>query len=164
MEPLDQKDTNESYIKTTHRKGEIKTEIITREEALSPNHEDIDFERNEVTRTARIIPQTGEPLVYHGSVRGVGPTAWELLTLVMNFPGEYFQVGEVYRRTGNVTFADASSVQNVVRNVRKAFGESGEKPWFILSSNDPEYAVCWPIERSWMIIRKAQPGDDPKEQ
>ena len=164
MNALDQNGPEEAYIKITHRKGEIKTAIITRQEALSPNHEDIDFERNEVTRTTRIIPQTGEPLVYHGSVRGVGPTAWELLTLVMNFPGEYFQVGEIYHRTGNVTFADASSVQNVVRNLRKAFGESGEKPWFILSSNDPEYAVCWPIERSWMIIRKAQPGDDPKEQ
>lgn len=155
-----QEDPGERYVRITYKNAEIKKEVITRAEALLPNPDDIDFSHNEVTRKTKIKPQSGKWIEYDGSIPGVGPIAWELLEKVLYAAGEYLSVNDIYRRTDNESFADASSVAVFIRHIRKAFGESGKEPWFILTAREPEYGICWAADKSWMLVKKEVESED----
>lgn len=155
-----QEDPSKQYVKITYTNGDIKKEIITREEALLPNPDDRDFSHNEVTRKTKIKPQSSEWIEHEGSIPGVGPIAWELLEELMYAAGEYLSVNDIYRRTDNESFADANSVAVFIRHIRRAFGETGKEPWLIKTIRNPEYGICWPADKSWMLIKKEVGPED----
>jgi len=144
---------NRQYIEITCRKGKITERVLTYDEMQALDPADDDFYFNKATGEIRIQPQEGEPLEYEDGIPGVGHIGWVLLDQLM-WALEYLTVDELYRRSNNESFADKEYVQAILSRLRRAFGESGDKPWFFRTRKNGEYAIRWDRKRSWRIIEK----------
>ena len=151
------------YIEITCRNGKITERLLTYDEMQALDPADDDFFVNKATGEIRIQPQEGEPLEHEDGIPGVGKNGWVLLDLLM-WVLEYQTVDELYRRSNNDSFAGKENVQALMTRLRRAFGESGDKPWFFRTRKNGKYAIRWDRKRSWRIIEKrALPPSTPKQ-
>src|SRR4030042_6598980 len=154
------KESDGQFLMTTYKDGPIFEEVITKEQMMKLSPADTDFFHNEVTGWSFIKPETGDRIEYFGGIPEVGLTAWELIELFMRSPGEFFSLDRIYELTGNESFACGSNVSGFLKRIRRAFGESGDEPYFFLTHRESPYRICWHKDRSWRIIeRLAQPSN-----
>ena len=139
------------YLVTTSRDGEVTEQRMPRSAVLALDPDDVDFHCDEAFGRIQIRQSRGEPAQHPAEIPRIGPVRRKVLLVVMNRPGEYLSPRQLATLTGYPWLRDPRNVAGCIRSMRRAFGETGSRPFYFLTRRSP-YAVAWCAGRSWRHI------------
>jgi len=146
------------YLVATYRGGKITEERMTRDEKAKLNPEDVDFHCDDSTGQFRIQREDGTALDYFADLPQAGETHRRLLLDLMWQPGQLLCPQKLFRGLrGAPRYLRSLLIARLAR-LRRAFGESAEKPWYFLTRRSP-YSVCWNAKRSWRFVERLAQAD-----
>jgi len=156
MEDVDDRGPDPQHFrKVTIYKGRKKTitEKMPVEEADKLKANGFDFYWDLVRHEAKVRTRTSKVIPYLGDIKGLGPVKEALLHTLMRAPGFFWLHSEIGRANGNIdSLYVKDCVVAYVCRIRKAFGEDGKRPWFILTRTP--FAVAWHPDRSYCLIER----------
>jgi len=162
MNTQDRSPNRPEYLVTTYRDGKITEERMTRDEKAKLNPESIDFDWDDSTGRFRIRKEDGTTLDIFGDLPQAGETHRRVLLDLMWQPGELLCPQRLFRGSkGSPRYLRSLLISRIAR-LRRAFGESAEKPWFFPTRRSP-YGVCWSAERSWRFIERLAQADSGRQ-
>lgn len=138
------------YIATTWRDHELTAEHPTRSDVLATDPDDVDFHLDEAFGRIQIRQSDGTAVEHLVEIPGIGAARRKVLLALMNRPGEFLCPRQLAALTGNPWLRDPRNVAGCVRALRRAFGETGTRPFYFLTRRHP-YAVAW-SGRTWRHI------------
>lgn len=87
---------------------------------------------------------------------GLGDVCLGVLECAQINPGLFVTCGEIAMLTGNENLYGSNALSARVRVIRRAHGDSPRNPRFLVSRRK-DFALMWPIARSWARIDLIKP-------
>lgn len=139
------------------RRGRIEARCISVMEALAAIPGDEDLFWNRVTGEFVAKPRAEKPIRHVGEIPGVGDNGGTRMVRMLMYRAGAPVHGRMMNQDAILQHITGNAVSGLIRRIRKALGESGARPWFILTD---EQAYRWSIDRSWRYIAAVDELDD----
>jgi len=140
---------NQKCLVSTHRRGIIKQEVMSREKALGLSGDDVDLQINVQTGEGTYKTKEGKRQKFPS----LGTRAWKL------FWDAAWAAGD------KVVLKSENHINALVCRLRRAFGDDIETQHFFITCREPVYSIRWNPRRSWRVIEALPaPAEEKKEQ
>ena len=150
-------EVGQEFLVTTFKNSDLTEAVLTRQEVLALDPEEVDFFWNCIFGRISIRRPDGTIPELDGAIPGLGPDAGiPFLEDILWGLGELLTVERFNGTLESLRFSGPRAA--LVRRLRRAFGDSAALQWYFIVKARP-WRIGWSMARSWRILeRLARPS------